>query len=164
MVQLWVNLPAKFKGSKPSYQSLLNAKIPRIGLQDNSGELRVIAGEFGAKPGPAKTHTPINLWDITLNAGSYVKLPFTRGDTKAVLVLRGEVSFDDKIAQNGDLLVIDRELEGVDVKSVTSSKLLVLAGEPIDEPIVGYGPFVMNSQEEIRQAFLDYQSGKYGSF
>lgn len=162
MVQLWVNLPAKFKSASPRYQTLLNADIPRVELADGKAELRVIAGSFHEKHGPAKTFTPINMGDISVRSESAFSLPFEKGYTKAVLVLQGEVTTYGERIDEGKLLILNRHEEHVEISAAKGTKLLVLSGEPINEPIVGYGPFVMTSDAEIRQAFVDFQSGKFG--
>ena len=164
MVQLWVNLRAKDKSAPPGYQTLLKTQIPNVALPDDAGTLRVIAGEYDGTKGPAKTFTPINVWDVNLRAGKSVELPLPRGHTTAFLVLSGEVVVNGgEAAAEGDLAVFARGGgDGISVKANTDAKLLLLDGEPIAEPIVGYGPFVMNSRAEIQQAFEDYQAGKLG--
>lgn len=166
MVQLWVNLPAKFKGAKPGYQTLLNANIPRVTLDDGAGELRVIAGEFNGVAGPARTFTAVNLWDVTLNGQGSLELPLPIHHNKALLVLSGQVDIMSHKAVDGDLVIWEVENAGdhSTVKAATDSRLLIMTGEPIDEPIVGQGPFVMNSAAEIKQAFADFRMGKFGSF
>jgi redox-sensitive bicupin YhaK (pirin superfamily) len=162
MVQLWVNLRAKDKIAKPRYQTLLTAQIPDVPLPQNAGTVRVIAGEFGGRKGPAKTFTPINLWDVNLGAGKSTELPLPNGHTTTFLVLSGEVEVDGKKAGEGDLAIFARNGDSITVKAKTDAKLLVMDGEPIDEPVVGQGPFVMNSRAEIQQAFKDYQLGHMG--
>jgi len=163
MVQLWVNLPAKSKMTAPRYQELLDAQIPSIDLP-GGGRVRVIAGEYDGHKGPAKTFTPINLWDVRLPAGASVKLELPEGDTTALFVLKGKVFVNgSEAATEAELVLFERDGETVSVKAETDTKVLVLDGKPIDEPVVGYGPFVMNTQKEIRQAIADYQDGKLGS-
>lgn len=164
MVQLWVNLRARDKSAKPYYQTLLKAQIPDVPLPQEAGRMRVIAGEFGGQKGPAKTFTPINLWDVNLRAGGTAELPLPNGHTTTFLVLSGEVIVNgEKAACEGDLAIFARTGEGITVKANTNAKLLVMDGEPIAEPVVGHGPFVMNSRAEIQQAFEDYQLGKMGA-
>lgn len=163
MVQLWVNLPARYKGAKPGYQTLLNADIPRIKIADGKAEVRVIAGSFGGKSGPAKTFTPIHIWDVAVRDESDLTLDFEAGYTKAILVLQGEVRAGAKQAVAGKLIVLDREEEHLEISARAGTKLLALSGEPIDEPVVGYGPFVMTSEAEIRQAYADFRSGRMGA-
>lgn len=163
MVQLWVNLPAKDKMSKPRYQGLTAAQIPTIELADEAGQVRVIAGEFLNNKGPAKTFTPIQLWDVRLNKNKKAEFRLEKGFTTAVFVLSGEVILHDgeKIG-TAEMAVLDSAEELFTLSAMQDAKILILGGEPIDEPIVGYGPFVMNSIEEIRQAFVDFESGRMG--
>jgi redox-sensitive bicupin YhaK (pirin superfamily) len=163
MVQLWVNLRAKDKSAPPGYQTLLKGQIPTVALPDEAGTVRVIAGEYGGRKGPAKTFTAVNVWDVDLRAGKPAELPLPDGHTTAFLVLSGEVLVEgQKAAREGDLAVFGRAGSGVRVSATADAKLLVLSGEPIAEPVVGHGPFVMNTREEIQQAFEDYQLGRMG--
>ena len=162
MVQLWVNLRAKDKTAPPGYQTLLKAQIPSIALPHDGGAVRVIAGEFSGQKGPAKTFTPINLWDVNLRAGASVNLPLPDGHTTTILVLSGQVEVEGKKVDEQDLAIFDRSGDAVAVTAQSDAKLLVMAGEPIDEPVVGHGPFVMNSRVEVQQAFEEYQLGKMG--
>jgi quercetin 2,3-dioxygenase len=163
MAQLWVNLPAKDKNAKAGYQTLLNAQIPAVTLPEGAGSVRVIAGEYDGHKGPARTFTPINLWDIKLRAGKSAEFPLPEGHTTAVLVVTGEILVnDDRAAAEGDLAIFHRTGNGIAFKANKDATLLVMAGEPINEPIVGSGPFVMNSREQIAQAFQDFQSGRMG--
>lgn len=163
MVQLWVNLRAKDKGAPPGYQTLLNAQIPIVALPGDAGTVRVIAGEYAGTKGPAKTFTPINLWDVNLRAGARAELPLPEGHSTALLVLSGKVLLNgEREAGEGDLAVFQRTGAGLTVQATADAKLLLMSGEPIAEPIVGHGPFVMNSRAEIQQAFEDYQLGRMG--
>lgn len=163
MVQLWVNLRAKDKTAQPGYQTLLKAQIPNVTLPEAAGTVRVIAGEFAGQKGPAKTFTPINLWDVALKADKTAELPLPDGHTSTFLVLSGEVEVNgEKVAKEGDLVIFARAGSGIRVTAKADAKLLVMDGEPIPEPVVGYGPFVMNSRTEIQQAFEDYQLGRMG--
>ena len=163
MVQLWVNLRAKDKSAKAGYQTLLKAQIPNVALPQDAGTVRVVAGEFGGKKGAAKTFTPINLWDVNLKAGKSAELPLPDGHTTTFLVLSGDVEVNGgKSASEGDLAIFARAGSGITVKAKTDAKLLLMDGEPFAEPVVGHGPFVMNSRAEIQQAFEDYQLGKMG--
>ncbi len=169
MVQLWVNLRAKDKSAKAGYQTLLKAQIPNVELPRDAGTVRVIAGEYGGGRGPAKTFTPINLWDVSLRAGNSADLPLPDGHTTLFLVLSGEVTVNGEREgpsrtgiHEGDLVIFARSGDGISVKAKSEAKLLVMDGEPIAEPIVGHGPFVMNSRAEIQQAFEDYQLGRMG--
>ena len=163
MVQLWVNLRAKDKSAKPGYQTLLKAQIPNVPLPQDAGTVRVIAGDFSGHKGPAKTFTPINLWDIDLRAGKSADLPLPDGHTSTFLVLSGTVVANGgHEAGEGDLAIFERKGDGIHLTASSDAKLLVMDGEPIAEPIVGQGPFVMNTRAEIQQAFEDYQIGNMG--
>jgi redox-sensitive bicupin YhaK (pirin superfamily) len=163
MAQLWVNLRAKDKSAKPGYQTLLRGQIPSVPLPDDAGIVRVIAGEYNGHKGAAKTFTPINVWDVSLRAGKSAELPLPDGHTTTFLVLNGKVAMNgDREAVEGDLAIFERNGRSIVVKATTDAKLLVMDGEPIAEPIVGQGPFVMNSREEIEQAFEEYQLGQMG--
>lgn len=161
MVQLWVNLPAKDKKAAPRYQGLRDAIIPGVAL--DGGSLRVIAGEFAGKKGPAKTFTPINLWDLRLSGGKTESLRVPKGHTTLVFVLSGRVKLaGGETLNDAELGVLDRESEDFTLTALDDAKILILAGEPIPEPVVGYGPFVMNSWNEIKEAFEDFEAGRMG--
>lgn len=160
--QLWVNLPASLKMSSPRYQGILDQEIPLVQLPEAAGTLRVVAGTFSGQKGPAKTFTPINLWDVFLKAGHSLKLTLTDGHTAALSVLQGELRVDGTVASDAELAVFERSGTELQVEAGTDSKFLVMSGEPLEEPLAGYGPFVMNTQQEIRQALSDYQSGRMG--
>ena len=163
MVQLWVNLPANDKMTDPSYQTLLDADIPVIDLADGAGQVRVIAGEFDGHRGPACTFTPMHVWDLRLNRDGKARLELPDGWNSMLVVLRGTIEVNGaEIARDGELVVLGPEREGVDLESNNDAVVLVLSGEPIDEPIVGHGPFVMNTDEEIHQAIRDFSSGQFG--
>jgi redox-sensitive bicupin YhaK (pirin superfamily) len=164
MVQLWVNLPARDKMCAPGYQDLLSTRIPTVALPAGTGSLRTIAGDFEGARGPARTFTPIQVWDMTLVAGGTLQAGVPAGHGVAVLVLRGSVKLQGEatLGESG-LAFLDRRGDQVSIEALADSKVLLLAGAPIDEPVVGYGPFVMNSRAEIGQAIEDYQTGKMGS-
>ena len=163
MVQLWVNLPARDKMSAPRYQTLLDADIPQVELADGAGRLRVIAGEYVGRRGPAQTVTPMDVWDLHLNEGGKSDFTLPAGRTLALIVLKGTVMVNAvTVARRGQLVVLDGEGERVALEANNDATVLLLSGEPIDEPIAGYGPFVMNTQAEIRQAMLDFNSGRFG--
>jgi len=135
-----------------------------VSLPDHAGTVRVIAGQFGDQKGPAKTFSPINLWDLDIQEGRSAELPLTDGHTTALLVLGGEIEAEDpQRAGEGALVLYSRDGNGLALKAIKDSKVLVLSGEPFAEPIVGHGPFVMNSRAEIQQAFEDYQLGRMGA-
>lgn len=163
MVQLWVNLPARDKMSQPGYQTLMNRDIPVVGLPGNAGQVRVIAGEFNGRRGPARTHTPMDVWDVRLRQQGTATFDLPEGRTLALAVLHGTVQINGgEIVREGQLVHLTREGARVQIEANNDVTLLLLSGEPIDEPIVGYGPFVMNSQAEIRQAIDDFNHGRFG--
>jgi redox-sensitive bicupin YhaK (pirin superfamily) len=163
MVQLWVNLPAARKMVPPRYQAITTAAIPSVDLPGDAVSVRVIAGQFGAVKGPAKTFTPINVWDVRLKADANVTLDVPDGDTLILAVLSGRVVVNTSDAvSTAEVVLLDRSGASVSISADTETVMLMLTGEPIDESVVGYGPFVMNSQEEIRQAFTDLRSGHFG--
>ncbi len=162
MVQLWVNLPAKDKMSPPRYQDIRDRQIPTVNL-DGSGTARVIAGMFRGEKGPACTFTPVNVWDVQLKAGHRTEMTFPDGYTTLALVLKERVVMNGtESAGEADLAIFDRSGDRITIEATENATLLVLSGEPINEPVVSYGPFVMNTQEEIRRAIRDYQSGRMG--
>ncbi|WP_421882310.1 pirin family protein [Methylibium sp.] len=162
MLQLWVNLPAKDKRVAPGYQGITAAQIPRVELPEAAGTVRVIAGELQGVEGPARSYSPMNLWDLRLVAGKPVRLTVPAGHTTALFVLKGALRVDgsDAVVGEAELAVLEREGDTLQIEAVEDTTLLLLGGEPLNEPVVGQGPFVMNTQAEIRQAFLDYQSGQ----
>ena len=163
MVQLWVNLPAQDKLAEPGYQTLLDADIPSVELADGAGKVRVIAGECDGRRGPARTFTPIDVWDVRLNAGRTSRFSVKDGHTLALVVLRGSVTVNGtESARDAQMVLLDRAGTDVVIDAQTDATLVVLSGEPIDEPIVGYGPFVMNTEVEIRQAVADFNDGRFG--
>jgi redox-sensitive bicupin YhaK (pirin superfamily) len=163
MVQLWVNLPAKDKKGSARYQAVSTDEIPSLDLPDGAGAVRVIAGSFGDSEGPARTFTPINVWDVRLNQGADVILDLPRGHTSILVVLSGRILVNgNEPAADAEALLLDRAGESVSISAGKDTAMLVLTGVPINEPIVGHGPFVMNSQEEIDQAMSDFRSGRFG--
>ena len=163
MVQLWVNLPARDKRAAAGYQTLLANDIPVVALDADAGSLRVIAGDYLGHQGPARTFTAMDVWDLRLNAGASLQLPVVAGRNAALVVLRGNVRVNgEREAGPASLVLLDRAGEGVSVEALDGASVLLLSGEPIDEPIVGYGPFVMNSQAEIAESFDDFHAGRFG--
>ena len=163
MVQLWVNLPARDKKTAAGYQAITDAQIPTVPLPGDAGRVRVIAGAFGDVAGPARTFTPINVLDVRLGAGQSANLDQPEGWTTLVVVLDGTVQVNGTVLlRAAELATLSTEGSGLHIEANGDAKLLVLAGEPIDEPVVGYGPFVMNSQQEIIQSIADFNSGRYG--
>lgn len=162
MIQLWVNLAARDKSAAPRYQNITDGDIPSVAVP--GGKVRVIAGAFGDAKGPALTFSPMSLLDIRLKAGASVPIEAPEGHTAAVLVLDGTLDLPDgETARAGELAVFNRVGADIALTARIDAKLFVMTGEPIDEPIVGYGPFVMNTEAEIRQAIVDYQNGRMGS-
>jgi redox-sensitive bicupin YhaK (pirin superfamily) len=163
MVQLWVNLPASHKMAAPGYQTLLDAQIPSVALPDGAGKIRVIAGEFAGHAGPARTFTPLNVWDVRLRQGHSTRLQVPEGHTTALVVLHGTVEVNGSgIAREGQMVVLDRSGSELLLEANSDVTALLLGGEPIDEPIVGHGPFVMNTEAEIREAIADFNTGRFG--
>ncbi|KAA0959598.1 pirin family protein [Pseudomonas sp. ANT_H12B] len=163
MVQLWVNLPAKDKMANAGYQTILDGDIPSIALKDQAGSLRLIAGEFDGHTGPAHTFTPIDVWDLRLNGGKLLTLDLHEGRNTALVVLRGTVQVNGlELVREGQLALFERNGHQLSLEANNDAVVLLLSGEPIDEPIVGHGPFVMNTEQEIHQAFADFQSGRFG--
>jgi redox-sensitive bicupin YhaK (pirin superfamily) len=163
MAQLWVNMPARDKMKPPRYQAIARDSIPVVELPDVHGKARIIAGRFGDVAGPALTWTELNAWDVMLSAGECV-LEVPEGHNTAVAVLGGEVvlASGQKLG-DGDLAILGAAGQGVSLKSASGASFLLLSGAPINEPIMGYGPFVMNTREEIVTAFEDLQAGRFGS-
>ncbi|AWM93321.1 quercetin 2,3-dioxygenase [Pseudomonas sp. 31-12] len=163
MVQLWVSLPARDKMADAGYQTILDGDIPSLPLKDQAGSLRLIAGEFEGHTGPARTFTPIDVWDLHLNGGKLLTLDLHEGRNTAVVVLRGTVEVNGlELVREGQLALFERDGHHLSLEANDDAVVLLLSGEPIDEPIVGHGPFVMNSEQEIHQAFADFQSGLFG--
>jgi hypothetical protein len=160
MAQLWVNLPAKDKMAPPAYQDIRSRQIPTVEL-GGGASVRVIAGEFRGAKGPARTFTPINVWDAALKAGQRVEMEFQEGYTTLLAILKGSVVINGgETATAAELAILDRAGKEITLEATVDAVVLVLNGEPINEPVVGYGPFVMNTRGEIQQAIQDYQSGR----
>ena len=163
MVQLWVNLPAAVKMTPPRYQSITGAEIPSVELA-HGVVARVIAGELSGTRGPAKTFTPITLVDLRLAAGSRATLELPAGQNLGVVLLRGEVSVQGQpMSGEAQIALLSPSGQALELAAETDSLVLLLGGEPINEPVASYGPFVMNTQDEIRQAVTDYRAGRMGS-
>jgi redox-sensitive bicupin YhaK (pirin superfamily) len=162
MVQLWVNLPAANKQARPGYQEIVAAQIPTVALP-GGGTGRVIAGELAGARGPAKTFTPIAAWDVRLPAGKQATLSVPEGHTALLVFQKGRGRVNGAAMQGVELVRFDRAGTEIVIEAEEDTTLLVLSGQPIGEPVVAHGPFVMNTREEIRQAMLDYQNGKLGS-
>jgi redox-sensitive bicupin YhaK (pirin superfamily) len=159
MVQLWVNLPAKDKMTPPRYQAIVSSDIPTVELP--GARARVIAGELAGVRGPASTFTPLNMWDVRLEAGAELELPLPEGHNALIAVLSGHVTIGGEPVGEAEVARFSTEGEGATLRADGDTMLLVLTGEPIDEPVFGYGPFVMNTEAEIRQAIDDFNSGRF---
>ena len=162
MVQLWVNLPTKYKMIAPKYQPILSQDIPVLQLPDNGGTLRVIAGNFAGTQGAASTFSPVNLWDIKLNAGKSVELIVPAGHNTMLFVRQGKVALGGTVIGAADMALLESEGTRIKLQAQEDTSLLLMGGEPIAEPIAASGPFVMNTEQEIRIAMMDYQSGRMG--
>jgi redox-sensitive bicupin YhaK (pirin superfamily) len=164
MAQLWVNLPQRHKMSPPRYQTLLNQQIPRVNLPQEAGSVRVVAGEYAGTRGPAATFSELNVWDVTLRAGKATTVSLPPNHIALLALFRGAVRVNGAPPLSGvQLTVLGAQGEEVTLEAEADSVLLFLSGVPLNEPIVGYGPFVMNSREEIETAVRDFQSGKFGA-
>ncbi|MCH8498638.1 MAG: pirin family protein [Marinobacter sp.] len=163
MVQLWINLPARDKGTPAAYQTLLRNNIPTVTLGDSDGYLRVVAGDYLGVVGPARTFTAINVWDLYLEPGAKLDLPIPAGHTALLVVLMGTVHLNgSEVLRDAELARLAREGKDITIETNNRAHLLLLSGEPINEPVAGQGPFVMNTQEEIQQAIMDFRDGKFG--
>jgi len=162
MLQLWVNLPAKDKMAAPDYQPITSAQIPVVPLEGEAGTVRVIAGAFGDVKGPARTFTPITMLDVRLSASGQFTAPLPAHHNALVLVAEGRVRVGGREASTGEVVVLANDGPHVELQATAETHLVLLAGEPIDEPIFQYGPFVMNTEAEIIQAVNDVNAGKFG--
>lgn len=163
MVQLWVNLPAKYKMSKPKYQAISNEMINKYHLPEDAGWVEIIAGEFNGLKGSAETFTPVHLQNAKLNQDGKVTFNFPADYNTALLVIEGKIKVNEtEIVPTDHLVLFENEGEEIQIEALENSTILVLSGEPIHEPIAAHGPFVMNTREEIVQAFHDYNTGKFG--
>jgi hypothetical protein len=162
MVQLWVNLPASDKMTPPAYQAIVSNDIPVVALPDDAGTLRVIAGEYEAHAGPAHTFTPMQVWDMNLKQGVTSEFSLPEGWNTALIVLHGTVLVNgDSVAREAQMVLLASAGSKVTIEANNDAVVLLLSGEPINEEIVGHGPFVMNSQAEIMQAIDDFNSGRF---
>ena len=163
MVQLWVNLPAIHKMAKPGYQAIFNQQIPNFSLDNFAGTGRVIAGNYLQHQGPANTFTPMNVIDFTLKKGTSLSIPAPEGWNTSLVVMQGAIQVQEgSIARDAQMLMFSADGEEISITALEDSVALFLSGEPIDEPIIGYGPFVMNTKAEIEQAVDDFNNGKFG--
>lgn len=162
-IQLWVNLPAEYKMIEPHYQPILNDRIPVQKLDRHGSFIRIIAGDYQGIKGPASTYTPINLWDLRLSAGQTLELDFPENYTTMLFALKGSVKINNSSTLNDvELAFFEREGTTISLTALKNATLLVMNGAAINQPIAGYGPFVMNTQEEIQQAIKDFNAGRFG--
>jgi redox-sensitive bicupin YhaK (pirin superfamily) len=162
MMQLWVNLPKKDKMAPPAYQPITNADIPSAAVP-GGGEVRVIAGSYEGLAGPAHTFTPITMLDVRLDAGAALPVTLPRTYNAMVVVAEGRMKAGAVVARAGEMLLFANDGERIELQAEQGSHVVLLAGEPINEPIVQYGPFVMNTFDEIRQAMVDVNAGRFGA-
>lgn len=163
MVQLWVNLPAKVKMSEPKYQAISKDKMARYTLPDNAGEVEVIAGKYKDVTGPASTFSPVNMQNARLNKGGKVEFSFPENYNTVLLVIEGSIIVNaEETVSTDNLVLFENDGESFSIEALEDAVVLVLSGEPLNEPIAAQGPFVMNTREEILQAMHDFQSGKFG--
>ena len=163
MVQLWVNLPAKYKMSQPKYQSITRDQIGEFELEDKGGMVGVIAGQYRNIAGAATTFSPINLFNVKLNKSGKASFSFPAAYNTALLVIEGKITVNrDEQVQADNFAIFQNEGEEFEIASEEGAIALIMSGEDIKEPIAAHGPFVMNTRQEILQAFEDYQKGKFG--
>ena len=163
MVQLWVNLPARDKMTAPGYQAILDRDIPAVSLPGGTGTVRVIAGEYGGRSGPARTFSPMQVWDMRLVRGGKAELALSEGWSAALVVLHGSISVNGSpVVSEAQMVVLETAGQELSIEAGDAAVVLLLSGEPIAEPVVGYGPFVMNSSQEIKQAIADFNEGRFG--
>jgi redox-sensitive bicupin YhaK (pirin superfamily) len=163
MIQLWVNLPAKYKMSQPKYQAISNQEMGKVELENNSGNVEIIAGEYQGVKGPANTFTSISMLNVKLNENGIALLSFPAHFNTALLVVEGEIQVnEDGIVPVDHFVLFEKKGEQVKITGIKNSIVLVLSGEPINEPIAAHGPFVMNTRQELVEAFQDFQNGKFG--
>jgi len=163
MVQLWVNLPAKFKMTPAKYQAIENKDMTKVLLEDGKSIVELIAGEYNGKKGPAFTFSPVNLFNAKLIKGAKASFSFNKNYNTGILVIEGMVKINNsKTAPENHFILFGHDGEDIIIEAVEKSDVLILSGEPIHEPIASYGPFVMNTEAEIKQAYEDYNNGKFG--
>jgi len=163
MVQLWVNLPAQHKMTPAKYQAIKNTQIPTVDLPNAGGQIRVITGHFLGAKGPAQTFTPMQVCTLNMPQNGQADLPVQEGWNTALIVLKGEITIGQDRAHEGQLVVLSGQGAGIAISALTQATVLLLSGQPIDEPVVGYGPFVMNTRQEIETAIADFNEGRFGS-
>lgn len=162
MLQLWINLPAKYKMTPAKYQSISHTEKPKVVLSDGKSHLFVIAGEYQGVKGIASTFSPIIMYDVHLEKDGTVELNLPANYNSGILVVDGSITINEKIATENKYIQLKNEAGKINIRADKRSLLIVLSGEPLNEPYVNYGPFVMNTEDEIRQAIEDYNNGKFG--
>ena len=162
MVQLWVNLPAKFKKTNPKYQEITNKMMARYFLPADKGYVEIIAGEFNGVKGPASTFTPIHAYNAQLKKGAALEMSFPAEYNTGLLIIEGEIKINGEDAPQDHFVLFKNDGENFEIEATEDTVILVLSGEPINEPIAAYGPFLMNKWEEVEQAMHDVNSGKFG--
>jgi redox-sensitive bicupin YhaK (pirin superfamily) len=161
--QLWVNLPAQYKNVPPAYQDIHAKDIPEVAIPNNKGKIRVIAGELDGVKAHTQTFTRINIFDVYAQRDAGVLLTVPESDNTSILILKGTVQINNQeIAREGDILVFENAGTSISIEANNEVHLLLLSGEPIHEPVAAYGPFVMNTQQEIMEAINDFNAGKFG--
>ena len=162
MMQLWMNLPRAQKMSEPGYQPIPAARIPTVGLPGDGGSVRVIAGEYAGRRGPARTFTPITMLDVTLRKGHELVLDVPADHNALAVVTSGAVAAGGERGKGGELVLFENDGGQLGLRAEADARVVILAGQPIDEPIVQYGPFVMNTEAEIDEAIADFNAGRFG--
>jgi quercetin 2,3-dioxygenase len=162
MIQLWVNLRRDDKSTPPKYQDLRDNQFPRVKLDHGAGTVRVIAGRYADARGAASTFSPINAWDLTLKADANIELKVPVGHTTVLIAQSGSLAVNETPMKAVELALFERQGDSIKIQTETVSRVLILTGEPLGEPVVGHGPFVMNTREEIHEAIRDFQTGKMG--
>ena len=162
MIQLWVNLPSKFKMISPRYQSLEAADFPVLDVANQEITVKVIAGSFGTVKSPVKTFSPINMYELNGPANAKLEIPLAEGSNTLVFQLSGRSSIEEKLLNKGNLAILSRSGNSLNLELEEESKVMILNGEPLGEPVAAHGPFVMNTRQELMEAFRDFQEGKMG--
>ena len=162
MIQLWVNLPSKFKMTQPRYQSFEKGDFPIIDHGNHEMSVKVIAGTFGTVTSPVKTFSPINMYELNGSSGSQLEITLPVGSNTLVFQLSGKSSVADQQIENGNLAILSKSGNSFKLELLEESKVMILNGEPLGEPVAAYGPFVMNTRQELMEAFKDFQAGKMG--
>lgn len=163
MVQLWVNLPAKDKMSTPKYQAIAKSQMAKVVLPNNAGEVEIIAGDYQGANGPASTFSPVHLYNVRLKKGAKTELAFPANYTTAMLMIEGDAKVNDSAQVPQDhFLMFSDDGESFSIEALTDTVILIMSGEPLNEPIAAHGPFVMNTKEELVEAFQDFNMGKFG--